>query len=159
MSHEPDDPKDDKTGEEAGHAVAAADHDGVAEYVVLELVVAGQGDHAAPGDAEREEDLDAGVRPHVDLQQLLPLWGEVERDPVHVAGKGGGTDQEDDEDAVGEEGGEVDQLAEGLDPLPQGAVDDCPSQEQAKSKLPTNGAKVVNSLGDVQHEVAAKRHF
>ena len=65
MSHEPDDPKDDKTGEEAGHAVAAADHDGVAEHVVLELVVAGQGDHAAPGDAEREEDLDASVRPHL----------------------------------------------------------------------------------------------
>ena len=96
---------------------------------------------------------------HIDLQQFLPLGGEVEGDPVHVAGKGGCTHQEDDEDAVGEEGGEVDQLAEGLDPLPQGAVDDCPSQEQAKSKLPTNGAKVVNSLGDIQHEVAAKRHF
>ena len=65
MSHEPDDPEDDKTGEEAGHAVAAADHDGVAEHVVLELVVAGQGDHAAPGDAKREEDLDASVRPHL----------------------------------------------------------------------------------------------
>ena len=65
MSHEPDDPEDDKAGEEAGHAVAAADHDGVAEHVVLELVVAGQGDHAAPGDAEGEEDLDAGVRPHL----------------------------------------------------------------------------------------------
>ena len=159
MSHEPNDAKDDKAGKDTSDTVTNSDHDTVSEDIVAELVVAGQGDHAAPGDAEREEDLDAGVRPHVDLQQLLPLWGEVERDPVHVAGKGGCTDQEDDEDAVGEEGGEVDQLAEGLDPLPQGAVDDCPSQEQAKSKLPTNGAKVVNSLGDVQHEVAAKRHF
>ena len=65
MSHESNDPKDDKAGKEAGHAVAAADHDGVAEHVVLELVVAGEGDHAAPGDAQREEDLDAGVGPNL----------------------------------------------------------------------------------------------
>ena len=66
MSHEPNDPEDDKAGKEAGHAVAAADHDGVAEHVVLELVVAGEGDHAAPGDPERKEDLDAGVGPHLE---------------------------------------------------------------------------------------------
>ena len=67
MSHESNDPKDDKAGKEAGHAVAAADHDGVAKHVVLELVVAGEGDHAAPGDPQGEEDLDAGVGP--DLTQ------------------------------------------------------------------------------------------
>ena len=37
------------------------------EDIVLELVVAGEGDHAAPGDAQREEDLDTGVRPNLQL--------------------------------------------------------------------------------------------
>ena len=78
MSHEPNEPKDDEAGKEAGHAVAAADHDGVAEYVVLELVVAGQGDHAAPGDAEREEDLDASVRPHLMSERVYSGAGETE---------------------------------------------------------------------------------
>lgn len=42
--------------------------------VVLELVVAGQGDHAAPGDPEGEKDLDARVGP--DLQHVgRPLVG------------------------------------------------------------------------------------
>ena len=63
VRHEPDDPEDDESGEEAGEAVTAAHHDGVPEHVVLELVVAGEGDHAAPGDPQGEEDLDAGVGP------------------------------------------------------------------------------------------------
>ena len=47
---------------------------------------------------------------HIDLQQLLPLGGEVEGDPVHVAGEGGGPYQQDHQDAVGEQCGEVHQL-------------------------------------------------
>ena len=47
---------------------------------------------------------------HIDLQQLLPLGGEVEGDPVHVAGKGGGPYQQDHQDAVGEQCCEVHQL-------------------------------------------------
>ena len=78
MSHEPNDPKDDEAGEEAGHAVTAADHDGVAEHVVLELVVAGEGDHAAPGDAEGEEDLDACVRPHLIYKRFYSTAGGTE---------------------------------------------------------------------------------
>ena len=78
MSHEPNDPKDDEAGKEAGHAVAAADHDGVAEHVVLELVVAGEGDHAAPGDPEREEDLDASVRPHLIWERVYSTAGGTE---------------------------------------------------------------------------------
>ena len=63
MGHEPNDPEDDKASKEAGTAVANTNHDTVPVDVVLELVVAGEGDHAAPGDTEGEEDLDAGVGP------------------------------------------------------------------------------------------------
>ena len=57
-----------------------------------------------------EEDLDTSVRPDVDLKKLFPLGREVEGDAVHVAREGGGADQENDEDGVGEKSGEVDQL-------------------------------------------------
>ena len=78
MSHESNDPKDDKAGKEARHAVATADHDGVAEHVVLELVVAGKGDHPAPGDSKREEDLNACVRPHLICKRVYTTEGGTE---------------------------------------------------------------------------------
>ena len=66
MSHEPNDPEDDEAGEHAGDAVATGHHDAVPEHVVGEVVVAGQGDHPAPGHAQREEDLDTRVRPNLE---------------------------------------------------------------------------------------------
>ena len=138
VGHVTDDAKDDKSGKEACDAVAHSHKQRISEDIVVELVVAGEGDHAAPGDAEGEEDLDAGISPHIDLEQFLPLWSEVESDPIHVSGKGGCTDEKNDEDAIGEEGGEVDQLAKGLDSLPEGAVDNGPCKKEAKGKLPSN---------------------
>ena len=72
---------------------------------------------------------------HVDLKQLLPLRGEVEWDSIHVAGQGGGTHEEDDEDAIWEKSGEVDELAERLYALPESAVDENPGEEKATSQL------------------------
>ena len=37
------------------------------EDIIFKLVVAGQGDHAAPGDAQGEEDLNAGIRPDLEI--------------------------------------------------------------------------------------------
>ena len=34
--------------------------------IVPELVVGGEGDHTAPGNAQRKEDLDTGISPHLD---------------------------------------------------------------------------------------------
>ena len=103
MSHEADDAEDDEAREDAGAAVANGHHDGVPVDVVVELVVGGQGDHHPPGHAQREEDLGAGVGPDPDVGQPLPLRGEVEGDPVHVAGQGGGPHQQDQQDEVGEQ--------------------------------------------------------
>ena len=68
VCHVADDPEDDEAGEHAGDAVATGHHDAVPEHVVWEVVVAGQGDHPAPGDAQGEEDLDTRVRPHLRRQ-------------------------------------------------------------------------------------------
>ena len=51
VGHVADDAKDDKSSKEACDAIAHSHEQGISEDVVVELVVAGQGDHAAPGDA------------------------------------------------------------------------------------------------------------
>ena len=63
VGHESDEAEDDEAGEEGGGAIGEANDDGVAEAVVGELVVAGQGDEAAPARAQGEEDLDGRVGP------------------------------------------------------------------------------------------------
>ena len=47
---------------------------------------------------------------HINVCELVPLRREVEHDAVHVSGQRGGPDQQDHQDQVGEQGGEVDQL-------------------------------------------------
>ena len=65
VCHVADDPEDDEAGEHAGDAVADGDNDCVPEHVVVEVVVAGQGDHHAPRDANREENLCARRSPNL----------------------------------------------------------------------------------------------
>ena len=48
VCHVADDPEDDEAGEHAGDAVADGDNDCVPEHVVVEVVVACQGDHHPP---------------------------------------------------------------------------------------------------------------
>ena len=78
MSHEPDDPEDDESGEDAGDAVAAGHHDAVPEHVVGEVVVAGQSHHPAPGHAKREEDLDTRVRPNLVSGEIFIIQRKCE---------------------------------------------------------------------------------
>ena len=110
MGHEANDAKDDKPSEDAGAAIPEGDQYGVLVDVVVELVVAGEGDHDAPGDAQGEEDLGTGVCPDPDVGQPVPLRGEVEGDPVQVAGQGGDPHQQDDEDDVREQCSDVHSL-------------------------------------------------
>ena len=70
MRHVADDAEDNKACEKAGAAVAHPDQHRIPEHVVLKLVVAGEGDHATPGDAQREEDLDTGVCPNLDMENF-----------------------------------------------------------------------------------------
>ena len=57
--------EDDEASKDWGDTVAHGNHDGVPEDVVPEVVVGGEGDHSSPGHPEGEEDLDAGVSPHL----------------------------------------------------------------------------------------------
>ena len=90
---------------------------------------------------------------HVDLKKLLPLRSQVERNAIHVAGQGGSPDQQDDENAIREKSGEVDELPKRLDSLPERAVDEGPGKEKAASQLKPYLPDVMNAIGDVKHEV------
>ena len=78
--HEPKDGEDGEAGGEGGHAVADADDHGVAQDVVVELVVRGESDEPAASDGEREEDLGGSVVPHAHFSQLRPVGHQVEVD-------------------------------------------------------------------------------
>ncbi len=69
VCHEPYEREDDEPRVERGRAVCAGDDDGVAEHVVVELVVGGEGDEAAPAGTEGEEDLDGSVGPHLEIKE------------------------------------------------------------------------------------------
>ena len=108
--HESENGEDGKAGGEGGHTVADADNHGVPQDVVVELVVGGKSDEASASDGEREEDLGGGVVPHAHVAQLGPVGHEVEVDAQGSPREGDRSDQQDEEDDVGEGGREVDNL-------------------------------------------------
>ena len=109
--HESKDGEDGEAGGEGGHAVADADYHGVPQDVVVELVVRGESDEAPAGDGEREEDLGGSVVPNAHVTQLGPVGHQVEVDAQGCPWKSDRPDEEDEEDDVGEGGGEVDHLS------------------------------------------------
>ena len=65
--------EDDDAGEHGGAGVQQPHGDGVPEAVVVGRVVGGEGDQAAEPEAEREEDLGAGLQPDHRVGQHLKL--------------------------------------------------------------------------------------
>lgn len=65
VRHVAHDGEDGESGEDRGGAVDHAHQDRVAEAVVVELVVGGESDQAAPRRAQREEDLSRRVLPNL----------------------------------------------------------------------------------------------
>merc|ERR1719336_1029088 len=144
--HEAQHGEDGEARGEGCEAVADADDEGVPDDVVVEPVVAGESDEAAPGHGEREEDLDSGRLPDFDVRQPGEVWSEVEADAERGSLQGDGPDEEDDEHHVGEGGRHVDHLPAGLDPFDQAEEDDDPGQHQAEGQLPVGLPKSAASM-------------
>ena len=68
----------------------------------------------------------------------------LERDPA---------DEEDDENDVGEGGGEVDDLAWGLDAFHKTEEHEGPGEEQAQGQLPADHARFSDVARFVQHAI------
>ena len=81
--HQPtQDREDHDAGEHGGAGVQQTDGDGVPEAVVVGRVVGGEGDQAAEAEAEREEDLGAGLQPDHRVGQHLELCERRRREEV-----------------------------------------------------------------------------
>ena len=65
MRHEADDTKDDKASEDTGDTVATGHYDSISEDIVVEVIVAGQGDHHTPGHTNWEKYLSTSISPHL----------------------------------------------------------------------------------------------
>lgn len=105
VRHVPQNWEDDESGQEARQTIDAAGEDRVSVAVVVEFVVAREGQQRAETGTQREEDLGGGVYPHFRVVQLVPLGGEVVADAVGGAGESHPSAQQDDQDDVGSYGG------------------------------------------------------
>ena len=73
--------------------------------------------------------------------------------------QGEGTTEQDEHDKVGEEGGEPDDLARGVETLGDDEVDDDPGDHQAASELPLHPSQaVLQALVLLENSVPAMSH-
>ena len=76
-----------------------------------------------------------------------------------ITWQGEGTTEEDEHDKVGEEGGEPDDLARGVETLGDDEVDDDPGDHQAASELPLHPSQaVLQALVLLEDSVPEKSH-
>ena len=101
---------------------------------------------------QREEDLSGGVHPDLGLLQPRPVWGEIVGQALGGPGQGEAADRQDEEDEVGEEGGEVGHLPAGLDPLDQAAGHQEPGGGQAGQTVQPDGPEVVPAVAAVPED-------
>ena len=83
-----------------------------------ELVVGAVGGEGPEAHTEREEGLSDSRVPDLEAVQLLPLRGEEEEKPPDSPGQREASDQQGQHDDVGEDGGEVGNLATAAHSLP-----------------------------------------
>ena len=83
------------------------------------------------------------VKVHLlDICQPGEVWSEVETDPERGALQGDSSDEQDDQDHVGEGGGDVNHLPARFDALDETAKYDDPSRHQTKGQLPIRSPKI-----------------
>ena len=135
MGHITQDGEDDDGRKEAGEGVDGADDEGVSVAIVVEFVVAAQGQESSDADAVRVEDLGAfrktflifctsknkiqkeirfwkftSIDPTFAHRQPVPVRGEQEDDALQGSIQAQGLDGQDTQDDVGEKGEEPQSL-------------------------------------------------
>lgn len=78
----------------------------------MKLIIGGHGDKSSQAGRQREENLCSGVGPHLSISQLTEIRLEIKDKTFGSSGKRDSPHEEDGEHEVGEEGGEVDHLAQ-----------------------------------------------
>ena len=103
--------------------------------------------------SQREDDLRGGVHPELGVSQEAPVRSQIVTEPLTGPGECQSSPSQDDQDEVGEEGGEVGHLAAGLDPLDEAEGHNTPGRGQAGHALRSEVAKVVPVVSSVAQHV------
>lgn len=135
------------TSQEAGQRVQCGYDHGIPIDSVIESIVRGEHDNGSGAHGQREEALHNGLLPNGGVQEFTPLWLQKEQNAIACSLQGNGTDQQDEEHHVGEQGQEVGRLAGTLHPSHDHQKDDHPGDEQGKCQLPIG---ITNAVRDVQ---------
>ena len=88
--------------------------------------------------------MSSSIYPDSGLHQLGEVRSEIEVDAVPGPVQGHAAEEEDGEEEVGEEGGEVDHLASPLHSLPDAEVAEDPSDAQSCHQLQSEAARLVD---------------
>ena len=135
--------EDDGTGVDGGEAVTHRDDEDVLDTVLLGVVVGPEADDGAESQTEGVEDLVGSVEPDGGFQQHLHLRREHVDETLRGALESDPSEEEDGEDHVGEEGGEVDDLAGAGDALHEDEIDEDPGGYQTENVPVLQPADIV----------------
>lgn len=91
---------------------------------------------------------------YLGIFQKRPSWGDEELDTLDTTRQCDATDEQNEQDNVGEDGGEVDHFTGGLDTSSQADKFDGPSQEKAQGQLPDDVAGIVDATGIMKHTIS-----
>ena len=92
--------------------------------------------------------MSPGINPHSGVAQLAEIRSEIEVDPVASPVQGHPAEEEDGEEEVGEEGGEVDHLAGPLDTLPDAEVAENPGDAEGDHQVNPKASRLVNLVNE-----------
>ena len=87
------------------------------------------------------------------VHQLGEVWRDVELDPFSRPRQGDSPDQENEQHEVGEGGGDVDDLAAGVDAFEDAAVDQDPGEEERAHQFPLEAADLVQAVRPTEDTV------
>jgi hypothetical protein len=91
---------------------------------------------------------------YLDVEELVPLWGDVETDALPGAGQRDTPYKQHEQDYEGKSGGEIHHLAHRLDPVHNAQEDHYPRSHVAEKQLPDNSALTLDSIRNLQYLVA-----
>ena len=91
--------------------------------------------------------LSPGINPHSGVAQLGEVRSEIEVDPVTSPVQSHPAEEEDGEEEVREESGEVDNLSSPFDSFPDAEVAEDPGNAKCANQLQSETARLVNLVG------------
>ena len=92
--------------------------------------------------------MSSGINPDSGLHQLGEVRSEIEVDAVASSVQGDASEEEDGQEEVGEEGGEVDHLAGPLDTLPDAEVAENPGDAEGDHQVNPKASGLVNLVNE-----------